>query len=177
MNISSLEDFEHAPQLQRQNFGRRIHRDLPRTRDHISVPQLPSAFQPLVHHSPLYNKEKLLQLAAFEATYQDAKTPISPDMVPLIMDTGASVTVTPYKTDFISAVKPVQAVEIKGIATGLQVKGIGDVSYSYHNDKNELQTMILRDCLYVPHCTARLLCPRQISVETGNKLDGFNAIP
>jgi hypothetical protein len=57
-----------------------------------------------------------------------------------------------------------------------QVCGYGDVSYTFHNDANEIQTMILRDCLYVPQCTARLLCPRQIGIQSGNPSDGFNAV-
>jgi hypothetical protein len=66
-------------------------------------------------------------------------------MVPLIIDTGASITVSPYETDFVSTIKPVQAVEIKGIAAGLMVHGFGDVSYTFKNDDNELQTMIQKD--------------------------------
>lgn len=97
-------------------------------------------------------------------------------MVPLIIDAGASITVTPYKTDFVSTIQPVQSVEMKGIASGLQVQGIGDVSSNFYNDNNEIQTLLLRNCLYVPHCTARLLCPRQIGIETGHPMDGFNAI-
>lgn len=174
--IASMEDLEHEPQVHRNNYGRRVRRDISRTRNPATIPLLPTTYEPLVLHTPMYNKEKLLQLAAFEATYQDAQTPISPDMVPLIIDTGASITVTPYKTDFISPIKPVQAVEIKGIASGLQVQGFGDVSYSFYNDNRELQTMILKNCLYVPQCTARLLCPRQIGIETGNPLDGFNSV-
>jgi hypothetical protein len=174
--IASMEDLEHEPQLNRSNSGKRVCRDLSRNRTPDIVPRFPITYEPLVYHTSLYNKEKLLQIAAFEATYQDAQTPISPDMVPLIIDTGASITVTPYKTDFVSTIRPVQAVEIKGIAAGLQVKGFGDVSYSFYNDDRELQTMVLRNYLYVPQCTARLLCPRQIGIETGNPMDGFNSI-
>jgi len=123
--------------------------------------------------TPFQNKEQLLQLAA---TYQDAKTPISPDMVTLVIDTGANVTVTPYTTDFITPIHPIQAVEIKGIAAGLEVKGYSDVSYSFYNDVHEKQTLLLRGCLYIPQCTACLLCPRQIGIPTGHPKDGFHAL-
>jgi hypothetical protein len=96
-------------------------------------------------------------------------------MVPLVIDTGASITVTPYSTDFISPIQPVQSVEIKGIASGLQVRGFGDVCYKFYNDAGELQTLTLPNCLYVPQCTARLLCPRQIGATSGHPGDGFNA--
>jgi hypothetical protein len=69
----------------------------------------------------------------------------------------------------------VQAVEIKGIASGLQVQGYGGISYTYYNDKGLCQQMVLKNCLYVPRCTARLLCPRQLGLASGNPLDGFSS--
>jgi hypothetical protein len=125
---------------------------------------------------PVNSKKKLIELAAFEATYHDAKTPISANTVPLIIDTGASISVSPYRTDFISPIRPVQNVEIKGNASGLTVCGFGDISYTFYNDLHQLQTMVLKDCLYVPQCTARLLCPRQLGQTTGCPTDGFTAM-
>lgn len=124
---------------------------------------------------PIQNKLHLLNLAAFEATYHDAYTPMSPDMHPLVIDTGASITVTPHTTDFISPIRPVQQVEIKGIASGLKVAGIGTAIYQFYNDTGEVQVLQLENCLYVPQCTTRLLCPRQIGHMTGNVDDGFFA--
>jgi hypothetical protein len=161
---------------QHQNHpGLRIRRDLPCMRAFSAVPRIPSSFSPLIPTLSTNNKETLLRLAAFKAMYHDTKTPISPDMVPLIIDTGASISVSPYETDFVSKIKPVQAIDIKGIAAGLTVRGFGDVSYTFRNDEQELQTMILKDCLYVPQCTARLICPRQIGQASGDPSDGFTA--
>ncbi len=42
-------------------------------------------------------------------------------------------------------------------------------------DDGELQTLHLHDCLYVPSCSVRLLCPRQIGDTTKHCGDGFNA--
>jgi len=120
-------------------------------------------------------KEKLLQLAVFEATFHDSVTPTTPDMVPLIMDTGASILITPYKTDFITPIRPVQHVTIKGIASALIVQGVVNVSYNFRNDAGEEQSLTLRNCLYVPQFAVRLICPRQIGAETGIAADGFNA--
>ncbi len=176
--MSSIDDLDalHDVSQRHQDYhGRRIHRDIPRHRSTSSIPCIVPTYDPMTTIPTYENKKKLLLLAAFEATYHEAPTPISPDMVPLILDTGASITVTPYETDFITKIRPGQAIKIKGIASGLQVKGFGDVSYSFYNDNGTLQTMTLCNCLYVPQCTARLLCPRQLGVETGNPLDGFNA--
>lgn len=115
--MASIEDTNSRLREIHTHHGIRVCRDLPRSRDPGVIPRIPSVFQPMAPMST-HNKETLLQLAAFEDTYHDAKTPISPDMVPLIIDTGASITVSPYKTDFVSPIKPVQAIEIKGIASG-----------------------------------------------------------
>jgi hypothetical protein len=96
-------------------------------------------------------------------------------MVPLVIDTGASVTVTPYVTDLTSAITPVQLVEIKGIAEGLQVRGNGTVCYNYYNNAGDLVNLTIPNCLYVPQCTARLLCPRQVATITQHPDDGFYA--
>jgi hypothetical protein len=109
------------------SHGRRIRRDLPIDRSLASVPRLIQTYQSHTITNTTENKQLLLQLAALEATYHNHPTPISPDMFPLVINTGASVTVTPCATNFITPIKPVQAVEIKGIAAGLQVHGYGNV--------------------------------------------------
>jgi hypothetical protein len=53
-------------------------------------------------------------------------------------DTGASVTVTNSKSDFTSDQYPVQPTKLQGIASGLEVKGIGDAKYSFKTDNHEL---------------------------------------
>jgi hypothetical protein len=174
--LSSMDDMEHDQAIARNNHGLRIRRDLSRTRSSNILPRIIPTDTPLTNSTVFQNKERLLQLAAFEATYYNNLTPISPDMVPLVIDTGASITVTPYSTDFISPIRPVQSIEIKGIASGLQVKGYGEVCYHFYNDAGELQKLTLQHCLYVPQCTTRLLCPRQIGIASGYTGDGFNAI-
>jgi hypothetical protein len=132
-------------------------------------------YEPMAEMPRFEAKEKMVLLAAFEATYHDNITPMTPGMVPLIMDTGASISLSPHKTDFISPIQPIQNVAIKGIASGLTVEGTGDLSYTYVNDDGEEQTIVLRGCLYVPQCAVRLICPHQSRAETKNPKDGFNA--
>jgi hypothetical protein len=115
-------------------------------------------------------------LGALEATYHQFPTPFTPDMVPIVIDTGASITATLYLTDFVTPIRPAQQVEIKGIASGLQVCGYGDVSYKFYNDSSGLQQMVLKNCLYVPKGSARLLCPIQLRVTSRNPKDGFNTL-
>jgi len=72
--------------------------------------------------------------------------------------------------------RPVQQVSIQGIASGLSVQGIGTISYTYHNDAGIPQTLHLDGALYVPQCTTRLICPRQLGLASGNANDGFQSL-
>lgn len=159
----------------RHNCSHRVRCDLPWHHDKTTVPRHVPTYTPL---SPMHpdNKLLLIKLAAFEATYHNALAPMSPDMVPLVIDTGASISITPYKTDFIGHIHATQPIEIKGITSGLQVQGYGTVCYTFQNDNGTLQTLNLTHCLYVPHCTARLICPRQLGIESKNPLDGYNSV-
>jgi hypothetical protein len=86
-----------------------------------------------------------------------------------VIDSGASITITPYKTDFISHNHPTETPKIKGIASGLEIFGMCDISYTFINDTGETQTLIL------PQCPIWLFCLRQIGTEMLIPGDGFNA--
>ncbi len=58
---------------------RRPNHILPRERQYTRPPIISTQYEPDTQRSPIECKEKLALLAAFEATYQDSKTPISPD--------------------------------------------------------------------------------------------------
>jgi hypothetical protein len=142
---------------------------LPRTPPYPTPPRPVSTY----NESAVGSVDTVLRLAMFQATYHDSPHPITPDQVPIIIDSGASVSIMPHITDFIS---PVQPAEIKGIASGLQIKGIGDITYTFTNDNGDTQTLLLHNCLYIPQCPVRLLCPRQIGSETNFPGDGFNSL-
>ena len=93
--------------------------------------------------SDFHAKEKMVQLSVFQTTYHDSTTTMTPDMVPLIFDTGASISLSPVRSDFIGPIRPVQHVHIKGIASGLQAEGVGDISYNFTNDAGQSQTITL----------------------------------
>lgn len=59
--------------------------------------------------------------------------------VEVLWDTGATLSVTPFLQDFCTDVEPTkEAMVMKGIAKGLMVKGIGQVSYSVEDDKGNI---------------------------------------
>jgi hypothetical protein len=80
----------------------------------------------------------------------------------LILDTGASVSVTNNIGDFLTPPNPVQRTTLQGIAAGLEVRGLGTASYTVLDDAAQPATMNVPGTLHVPACPSRLLCPRQI---------------
>jgi hypothetical protein len=93
--LSSFNDIDPINDFRRAIQDVRVRRDLARSRHLNVIPRIIPTYTPQETTIPIKNKEKLLLLAAFEAAYHHSPTPITPDMVPIIIDTGASVTVTP----------------------------------------------------------------------------------
>lgn len=95
--------------------------------------------------------------AQLSQTYHDSITPMSPDMVPLIFDTGASISISSHRIDFITPLWLAQHITIKGIASGLSAQGVGDKSYTFNNDQGHEQKLTLQNCLYNPQSVNHLI--------------------
>ena len=79
---------------------------------------------------------------------------------PIIFDSGASITITPYKEDFIGEMKTDEASigrkQLLGISAASAVKGVGKIRLHVYTDtgaKRVLET----EALYVPDARVRLL--------------------
>jgi hypothetical protein len=79
-----------------------------------------------------------------------------------IVDTGASLTVTPHREDFVSH-QEVKGQVLKGLSSGAQVEGVGTVHWKLEVG-NKLVDLHLR-ALHVPETEDRLLCPQQLIQE------------
>jgi hypothetical protein len=88
------------------------------------------------------------------------------NVISLILDTGATISVTNCTADFVTPIRPVQHTTLQGIAAGLSIKGLGTAKYSIRDDSGAQQDLVIPDVLYVPDCPSRLLCPRQLLTST-----------
>ncbi len=128
-------------------------------------PTIPTHYpQVTPNHAPAIT---LPQLAALQ-TSLDRRHGITSHL-PLIFDTGASITVTHCLDDFLVPPRPVQNTTLQGIASGLPVHGIGTVHYTVLDDNRKPITLTIPGTLYVPGCPSRLICPRQLLHGTQDK--------
>ncbi|CAJ1937225.1 unnamed protein product [Cylindrotheca closterium] len=76
---------------------------------------------------------------------------------PIIWDSGATTSISPYKDDFVGKLEPAPlGLKLRGIASGLKIEGIGHVARSVVDTTGMLRTIKV-PALYVPSATARLL--------------------
>jgi hypothetical protein len=140
-------------------------------------PKVAIMYEPMMHELTAFTAATLrAKMLAYEAAYDGMKTPFTPNEAHIVVDTGASISITNCKSDFTTAVDPVQPATLKGFASGLTIEGIGSVQYSFLTDDGTMQDVILRNVLYVPKCSVHLLCPRHLAECTNIATDGFNSI-
>ena len=59
---------------------------------------------------------------------------------PVILDTGATITITPDHTDFGPEFTPSEGDVLQGLATGLRIEGTGTIQWAFHlDDGSELE--------------------------------------
>ena len=76
---------------------------------------------------------------------------------PIILDSGASENISPFREDFVGPLEPAPLwARIKGIAKGLKIVGIGHVMWAVMDTDGQLRYLKLC-AYYVPACKVRLL--------------------
>ena len=125
-------------------------------------------YAPTMHYSGKDRIKLQNKLIALQSRIESNNLGLTPDEVLLIFDTGASISISNSKDDFIGEITPITHMRISGIAKGLEVKGYGTVEYTVLNDDGATVTMRIDGVLYVPGCPARLICPQQL-ISQSNK--------
>ena len=67
----------------------------------------------------------------------------------VILDSGCTCAISFDKKDFVDSIRPIQFVELKGIASGLSIQGVGQVHWTFLNEQGQCVTLPIT-CLYVP---------------------------
>ena len=67
----------------------------------------------------------------------------------VVLDSGCTCAISFDKKDFVDSIHPVQFVELKDIASGLSVQGVGQAHWTFLNEHGQHVTLPIT-CLYVP---------------------------
>jgi hypothetical protein len=80
----------------------------------------------------------------------------------IIFDTGASLSISPYQSDFIDDPTPLaKPTQLGGMGKGLKIEGVGTVAWTFTaKDKSEIQLRVR--AYYVPAAKERLLSPQKL---------------
>jgi hypothetical protein len=94
----------------------------------------------------------------FEAAHDD------PAYYPIVIDSGASVSVSPNPNDFVGGIHPTQLLDLKGINGTTQVVGQGVVEWTVFDLEDTVRT-IRTTAYYVPTASIRLFSPQSYFTE------------
>ena len=78
---------------------------------------------------------------------------------PLVLNTGASIFITPVLSDFIDNLQPLPVTTVYGINSKTNVTGSGTVEWKVNDINGSLQT-ICTFALYIPSAQVRLFSPQ-----------------
>ena len=79
--------------------------------------------------------------------------------LPIVIDTGASLSLTPTLSDFIGDIKPCKLKELTGLSTKTSVVGVGTVEWTICDLFGVVRTL-RTTAYYVPSATIRLFSPQ-----------------
>ena len=118
------------------------------------------------------NRRLLALLFAFASGLGHKCVQFDTDSVPIVVDTGASESISMHRDDFVHY-EPVKNVNVRGIASGLQVQGVGTIRWVVKNDQGETTEMFCHNALHIPKCPVRLLSPQRLADTSDDEYSGF----
>ena len=91
---------------------------------------------------------------------------IKPSAVPIVIDTGCSISVTPFVEDFVTELQPAQEDAMQGLNDSVRVKGIGWVDWTIRDIFNRV-ALVRTQAYHVPEARVRLLSTQTYFQEHG----------
>ncbi|KAI2509642.1 hypothetical protein MHU86_4762 [Fragilaria crotonensis] len=91
----------------------------------------------------------------------------NPDHYPIVIDSGASVSITPNINDFVNGIHPTQLSDLKGLEGATKVHGQGIVEWTVFDLMDVVRT-IRTTAYYVPSATIRLFSPQSYFQESNS---------
>ena len=140
-------------------FARRLHRFVASSNvafvrsDPLLFPREGSEFATV--SDPLADLYKMESTAG----YGLLNTPTA-DQTPIVIDSGASVCLTPFQSDFITPIKDTSLSDLNGLSSTTKVVGEGTVSWTVYDMFGTVRT-IKCTAYYVPDASIRLYSPQQ----------------
>ena len=98
----------------------------------------------------------------YHVKFHDSTNSDSETQVSLIVDSGASISISPHLEDFVTEIRASRSITLQGIGGGCEVEGIGTVTYCIPRLHKPDFTLWIENTLYVPSCPSHLLCPQQL---------------
>ena len=92
--------------------------------------------------------------------------------LPIVIDTGCSLSLTPVLDDFVGPIEPSTVHEMTGVADKVKVVGIGTVEWNIRDLYGNVGIVRTR-AYYVPGATIRLFSPQEYCAEEKLHPDGF----
>ena len=126
---------------------------------------------------PIYSRSNEFNTILLNATslHSTINTSFDTDYFPIDVDSGASSTPTPHKSDFITdSYEPLQGVAIPGIASGLNTSGVGSVLCKIKYEDGHLIDLQIDRVLHLEKLPSRLISPQQVIRQSNNLSDGFH---
>ena len=87
-------------------------------------------------------------LFALHTYYSEKTAPVTSNDLLVVLDSGCTCAISFDQHDFVGSICLAQFIKLEGIASGLQVKGIGTANWMLLNDNGTHVTVSLT-CLYV----------------------------
>ena len=146
----------------------------PRLRSHsrIWVPSPPPlvptnhlATPPEFHFAPLFPsclvEQEIIEcnMASTGTQRSSFSWTIPSPSFPVTIDTGATFTITPFCSDFVTGLTSTEGAILHGLATGLRFEGSGTVHWNLPADDGSQITLAMT-AYYVPEAKRRLLSPQ-----------------